>query len=222
MFGKKYLLILGALAVVSVGVSMAISVFFRPASPAGGGAAGPTSRPATKSEALLAGLHDQPAPEMIPEREKMSELIKDLRMRIADYQRKRRKLDDRERKLALAEGNLKLRAKELEKLSMQLEAPLSNLKDAIAGLEKAQQLVGQQERTALQRVAAVYERMDPVQASTIFSGMCENSQTDDVVKILYYMSERISAKVLGEITDKSLAAKLTAGMKTIREVKQKG
>jgi flagellar motility protein MotE (MotC chaperone) len=59
--------------------------------------------------------------------------------------------------------------------------------------------------------------MDPVRGGGILSGMAANKQLDDVAKILFYMSERTSAKMLAEITDKVVAAQLTEKMQKIRE-----
>ena len=49
--------------------------------------------------------------------------------------------------------------------------------------------------------------------------MCKNEQEDDVVKILYVMSERAAAKVLGKIgeTNAELGARLVSKVKRIRQ-----
>jgi len=59
--------------------------------------------------------------------------------------------------------------------------------------------------------------MEATKAGGILSGMCANDQTNDVVKILYYTNERSAGKILGEMTDQALAAKLTALMQKIAE-----
>ena len=225
MSGKKFLIILGGLAVLSFGVSLAISMLLggsEPASPPGPQA---TTRPAlTGADALLAtaGAPGRLLRQMLPAQRQVEELIKDLRARVTDYDRRERQLDDREKRLQLTEQNLQRRAKELEKLRMELVTPWTRLKEAAAELERSRVNVDAQEKAAILNIAATFEKMDSAEGAAILEGMCQNEQTDDVVKILFYVSERPRGKLLGEIKDKDLAAKLTALMQKVREVNTKG
>ncbi|MCD6303378.1 MAG: hypothetical protein J7M21_00265 [Planctomycetes bacterium] len=218
MSGKKYLLLLGILAAASFGVSLTLSALLGGSRPSAKPAK-TAAKPLSKSEALLAGLAAAhgPAVPMSPSRDKLEELVKDLRARVAEYERKERKLAERENRLALAERNLDIRAKELEKLRMQLVGPLTRLKDAVAELKRSQVVVSQQEKANLRRIADTFSRMDATKGGKILSGMCENNQIDDVVKILYYMDERAAGKLLAEMADQGLAAKLTGLMQKVRE-----
>ena len=218
MAGKKYLIILGVLAAVSFGVSLGVSALL------GGkdshAEKNAAAKPVNKSDALLAGLSADGAGEArkaLPEQEKIDQLTKDLRARIAEYERKEHKFIEREKRLAVAEENLVHRAKELETLRLQMVGPLARLKDAMAELDRARVQVNKQEKANLQKIASTFEKMDPTKGGGILSGMAANEQLDDVVKILFYMSERSSAKMLAEIQDKALAAKLTGMMQKIRE-----
>jgi hypothetical protein len=218
MSGKKYLIILGILAAVSFGVSMGLSALL------GGkdahSAKDAAGKPPNKGDALLAGLAADGAGEArkaLPEQDKIEQLTKDLRARIVEYERKEHKFVEREKRLVVAEENLVHRAKELETLRLQMVGPLTRLKDAMAELDRARVAVNKQEKANLLRIAATFEKMDPTRGGGILSGMAANEQTDDVAKILFYMSERGSAKMLAEITDKALAAKLTGMMQKIRE-----
>ena len=218
MTGKKYLIILGILAAVSFGVSLGLSAMLGgKGAHAGKEAAG---KPPNKGEALLAGLSADGAGEArkaLPEQEKIEQLTKDLRARIAEYERKEHKFVEREKRLAVAEENIVHRAKELETLRLQMVGPLTRLKDAMAELDHARVAVNKQEKANLLRIASTFEKMDPTRGGGILSGMAANEQLDDVAKILFYMSERSSAKMLAEITDKTLAAKLMGMMQKIRE-----
>lgn len=218
MSGKKYLIILGVLAAVSFGVSLGVSAML-----GGKGSHAEKSAAAkavNKGDALLAGLSADGAGEArkaLPEQEKIEQLTKDLRARIAEYERKEHKFIEREKRLAVAEETLVHRAKELETLRLQMVGPLARLKDAMAELDRARVQVSKQEKANLQKIAATFEKMDPTKGGGILSGMAANEQVDDVAKILFYMSERSSAKMLAEISDKTLAAKLTGMMQKIRE-----
>ncbi|HUS92479.1 MAG TPA: hypothetical protein VM695_11550 [Phycisphaerae bacterium] len=214
MSGKKYLIILGILAAMSFGVSLGVSLLLGGPGPEGKAPAAPPN----PSDALLAGLSADPAPrEALLAQHKLDELIKDLRARMAEYERKEKALAERARQVATAEQTLRRRAQELETLRTELVGPLTRLKDAVAELRRSRVLIDKQEKAAIRTIASKYERMDPIQGGEILVTMCGNQQTDDVVKILYYMSERVSAKFLAEMPDKALAARLTALMKTIQE-----
>ena len=67
----------------------------------------------------------------------------------------------------------------------------------------------------MQRIASTYDKMDAKQASKIIINMASNKQLDDAVKIIYLMSERTSADLLGEIaaTKPDLASLLSAELK---------
>jgi flagellar motility protein MotE (MotC chaperone) len=214
MSGKKFYLLLGVLAVASLGISAALTLLTGGGAPAGK----PSGEAPTKEAALLAGVTAAGGPPpMLPRQEQFEQLVKELRVKVLDYRRKEQKLAEREKRLALAEENLKRRSKELANLLARLEAPLNRLKAAEAELERARLLVDKQERANIQRIAATFEKMDPEGGGEILSGMCANSQTDDAVKILYYMSDRTSASLLGEMKDRDLAARLAGMMQRITE-----
>ncbi|MGB2824340.1 MAG: hypothetical protein WBF17_25420, partial [Phycisphaerae bacterium] len=159
--------------------------------------------------------------------QQLTELIKDLDLRVNEYKRKADRLDQREQRVAMAEANLKRRGEELEKLRAQLIAPLTRLKDAMAELKSVQDAVDRDQKAALLRISASYERMEPAKGGGILAEMCRNGQEKDVARILYYMSERASAKLLGELGGEhmdpndvrgpTLAPELTEMMKRIRE-----
>jgi flagellar motility protein MotE (MotC chaperone) len=47
--------------------------------------------------------------------------------------------------------------------------------------------------------------------------MCSNNQEEDAVKILRFMSERSAGKILTEMSDKEMAARLCSKLKVIQE-----
>ncbi len=216
MSGKKYLVLLGILALLSFGGALGVSLLLGGGGPEASAGKDP-NRSLTQGQAVLAGLGAPRPDRKPPSRIAVEEMIKDLRLRLSEVQRRSRSLDERARRLDLAEQAVRQRAKELEKLRMQLVGPLTRLKDAIARMERSRVRVRKEEKANIVRIAATYEKMDAARGAEILTGMCTNEQTDDVVRILYYMNERCSAKLLGEMTDQALAARLTGLMQKVRE-----
>jgi TolA-binding protein len=226
MFEKKFLMILGILALVSFGASMVVSMMLTgPDVPAAGGAA---KQPPAGQGTLLAELGAAKAPRTtLARQQQLEELIKDLELRVNEYKRKADRLAQREQRVNLAERNLQRRAEELEKLRTQLIVPLTRLKDAMAELKSVQDAVDKDQKAALVRIAASYERMEPEKGGGILAEMYRGGQEKDVARILYYMSERASAKLLAELGSehidpndagsRSLAPDLTERMKKIKE-----
>ena len=222
MFDKKFLMILGILVVVSFGGALAVSMLF--GGPAATTEKAPPKQASTGPRAVLDELGAaRPTAQVSARQEQLRELIKDLELRINEYKRKAERIEQREQRMAIAETNLKRRAEELEKLRTELIGPLTRLKGAMAQLDSARVNVAKEERTQLLRIAASYERMDPIKGGVILASMYLGGQKNDVAKILYYMSERGSAKLLAEIEEKDpetqqlISAELTAMMKAIRE-----
>lgn len=216
MSGKKFLLILGALATLSFGVSLGLSVLLGGDEPAPPKPA--AAKPQPKSQMLLAELGAAKAPpSLLAKQHELEELIKDLQRRVVEYERKEEKLQEQAKRIATAEEGLARRAEEIKALTTTLAGRLLPLKDELAKLRQAQVVVDRERRVNQERVAASYDTMDSVEAADIFTEMDADGQTEDVVTILYYMSERTSAGVLSSIKDKKLAAKLTRMMQTISE-----
>lgn len=199
--------------VVLAGGSFALSYFLsrKPAS-AVASQAHATTKPSTPATAPSI---EPPVPETLKE-QNLDSLAKELKRRIDEYRRRTDELDQREQRLALAQESLKKRTEELETMQLKLMGPLNALKEAQVELQKTQMTVTQQENANLKRTALIYEKMDPAQSSKILVGMCGSSQDADAAKILYFMTDRAAAKVLSEISDKTIAANLTAKLKGIR------
>lgn len=210
MAGKKLVIIVMAgLGIVSFAASFVLS-----------GLLGGSPEPAPAAETAGAtpptpGAELAAAEGVVPKAKHLEELIKELRLRIAECREKESRLEQREMRIGLAEELLKKQAKELESLRMELVAPLTQLKEAKAELERTMVVIARQEEANLKKTAAIYEKMEPAAGGAILSQMCANQQEQDVVKILHLMSERSAAKVLAEMPDKSLAARLSEKMKRI-------
>lgn len=214
MGGKKLVIIVMAgLGVVSFALSFLLSSML--------GAPQPSSAEEAPgqdgAQQDLGPLSPARAASVVPRAKQLDELVKEVRLRIGEYQRKQANLEKREKRLTLAEELLKKQAKELEALRMELVAPLNGLREARDELERSRVLIAKEEEANLRRIAAVYEKMDAAKAAERLSQMCNNQQEADAVKILYNMSERSAGKVLQEMTDVSLVARLTGMMKKVQQ-----
>ena len=207
----KYVIVLVALAGVSFGVSYLVSFKTSAAMLASGpttAPAGATTAPSIPSDALV--------PESAKEQQ-FDDLVKELRRKLEECRKRQDDLDQREQHMRIANESFKKRAEELEALRLQLMAQLPTLKDAQAELQRNRVLVSQQEKTNIKRTAAIYDKMEPTKGARIIMDMCGGSQEEDAAKILHFMTERGAAKLLAEVADKGLAARLTDQLKRMQE-----
>ena len=147
----------------------------------------------------------------------LTALSRELRLKIRSYRKKLDGLEKQEKRVRIAEEMLKKQAEELEAQRMQLVSALPRLREVIAELEGTRVHIAKTEQSNMKRIATMCEKMDSASGSQMLIGMCENNQENDAVKILYYMSERSAGKLLAEITDKTLAAKLCGKLKKVQE-----
>jgi flagellar motility protein MotE (MotC chaperone) len=213
--GKRLLLII--VAVFGIGVFAATFVVSRylispaktqaaPQPPADGSA---TAKEAPKEAAV---------PELSGVEEKhLYELIKEVREKVRECQKREQELAEQEKRMQMTCQVIDREAQNLENQRLQLAAALTKLKEAQAEIEKTRVAIVRDEAVNLKKVSAVYDKMDAAAGSRILEGMCTNKQESDAVKILFYMQERSVAKVLAEMTDKGLAARLCEQLKRVKE-----
>lgn len=207
MFNMKKIVILGVMAGASFALAFFLSGKSKPVEHA-------ASRPAGE---MLPGALEPGLPNLAAREKELDELIKAVRERTDDIEKRQEKVLQRERRLAILQGQIKEQAAELEGLRMQLVTPLSRLKEAKDQLDRTRVVIATEEKDNLKRVAKIYETMDPAKSGQSVVEMCGSNQEDDAARILYMMSERSAGKVLAELGDKGLAAKLVMKIKKIRE-----
>lgn len=149
----------------------------------------------------------------------LQSLIEDIRARMQEYRSKEQELAQEEQRIQMTHQTLQ---EEIDRLN-HLRAKLAVLAQEVE--EKQQQLqnsllqIETLEQANFQRLAATYDKMDTTQAARILGTMAAGPQSADAIKILYYMSERTTAKVLGEIgsSQPELAAMINLKLKRIQE-----
>ena len=162
----------------------------------------------------------------------LKNLVHDVREKIQEYDNKLLALKVREQRLQMAQDELKKDIEKLGTLQIELASIIANLKSERDKLMKSRLEIAQLEKANLLSIAATYDKMDVSGASKILTNMCagidlskmqdsEGGSFDDAVKILHYMTERTTAKVLAELvnTEPKLAALLCQRLKQITEVK---
>ena len=221
MSAGKRLLILAALLIVSFAVSCGVSLILSPGSPGPtqGGPALATTRPSGPAWDLA--MPDAETDRLQPRAKQLEELVRDVRVKLAECRRRELDLDQREKRVRITEGLLKKDAEELESLRVQLVGPLTRLKEAKADLALTVASINALEQKNLKKMAKVYDKMDPESCAQIFLAKCKNQKDEDVANILFYMSERPHAKVLAEMqkADPGAADKVTDRLKRIKQEK---
>jgi len=148
--------------------------------------------------------------------QQLNELIRQLHSRIREFEQKQQELNEREQRIEITQKQLDQRAEKLQTLRMELVGPINTLKGLLAEMHKTQIAITRQETENLRHIASIYDTMDSTSSSEIFTEMCTNNQMDDAVKLLTFMSERKAGQVLAEMKDKTLAARLSQRLKSVK------
>jgi flagellar motility protein MotE (MotC chaperone) len=160
----------------------------------------------------------------------LKNLVFEVREKVQEYDDKLQNLTVREQRLQRTQDTLKEDIQNLKNLQIELATIVVDIKSERDKLLKTRLEVAQTEKANLELIAASYDKMDATSASKILVSLC-TSQTqpgkidsqsrgfDEAVKILYYMTERTTAKLLAEIAtaEPKLAAFLTQRLKQIIE-----
>ncbi|NLH15510.1 MAG: hypothetical protein GX455_02915 [Phycisphaerae bacterium] len=149
----------------------------------------------------------------------MQGLIFDIREKMKEYKFKERQLTEQEERIRVAREGLQEDITRLNQLQAQLTLVYEKIRKQESSLQARQLDISQTEKANMQKLAQTYDKMDSAQASKVLISMAANQQLADAVKILYYMSERTSAKVIGEIatTKPDVASVLSLELKRVRE-----
>jgi hypothetical protein len=154
----------------------------------------------------------------------LKSLIFEARGNIKEYKEKQADLQLREQRLQIAQDMLRQDINELSELRVELASAVTTLKAERDKLEKSLIEIEATEIANLQQISATYDKMDATMAGKILLNMSQNrttSSSDDAIKILYYMTERVKAEVLASIaeTEPAISAYYCSELKqvTLRE-----
>lgn len=181
--------------------------------------------------ATIAGASDAASKETMTEKQ-LKNLVYEVQQKSKEYNNKLRSLQTRQQRLQIAQETLKKDIENLNNLRIELASIVASLKSERDKLAQSRVEIAQAEKVNLVKIAAAYDKMDAASASKILVSMCKsqaqsagpgrtNSNLDDAIKILHYMSERTKANLLAELvtSEPQLAAFLCGKLKQITEEK---
>jgi len=162
---------------------------------------------ANKDQATVLGSNVSYGNDQVAIQEKqLKKLIFNVREKITEYNRKTQSLTVKEERLKTTYEMIKQDLESLNKLRTELAATVGDLKIKQQQIENSMVQIEKVEQENLISIAATYDKMDPSSAAVIMTNMSKGSDSksddfNDAVKILYYMTERVKAKVLSEMTN---------------------
>jgi len=179
----------------------------------------------------IAGASDGTMKKTMTEKQ-LKNLVYEVQEKSKEYNDKLRSLQMREQRLQMAQETLTKDTENLNNLRIELASIVASLKSERDKLTKSRVEIAQAEKVNLVKIAAAYDKMDAASASKILTNMCKSqaqsagpgradSNMDDAIKILHYMSERTKANLLAELvtSESQLAAFLCGKLKQITEEK---
>jgi len=167
--------------------------------------------PVSPQEAELAKIE-----KLTPKEHQLEELIREVRAKLEELRRRERELDERARRVRIAEEMVNQTAKDAQNLSTKLTASVMPLQEAVKKLEQTRVVIEREEMANLKRQAKYYEGMKPVEGAKVLQEMCRGKQFDDAVKILTCMKPKSVSKLLENLTDRALPARILERMKRLR------
>lgn len=205
------------LAGASFGISMFVSKLFSKAPVKAAPVAAANPEGGATAQSGLPTAESPTAAALAPKEKQLDDLIRKQRAKYDELGRKESLLEQREKRLVIAQDLLKQQAQDLETLRVAMAAPMANLKKLQDELQASRVEIQKLEAVNLKKTAGIYEKMDAATSGNILASMCKNNQEMDVVKLLHYMSDRSAAKVLAEFPDKTVVGRLTEKLKMIKE-----
>jgi flagellar motility protein MotE (MotC chaperone) len=226
-FMNKKILIMAGAGLISFGGTFGITKMLKGPAPATATETSETEKP-TEAAALTKEdkvpelkITENPGEEMARgmTEKQMQGLIFDMREKMKEYKFKEKQLTEQEERVRVAREGLQEDITRLTQLQAQLTLVYEKIRKQEASLQAKQLDISETEKANLQKLAQTYDKMDAAQAGKVLISMSANQQLPDAVKILYYMSERTSAKVLGEIasTKPEVASVLSQELKRVRD-----
>ena len=151
--------------------------------------------------------------------DELRNLIVNVRETMEEHKYREKDIASQEERIQLARQALLDDIDRLSKLNDQFKMTIADLKNREESLKSTLVEISTVEKNNMVRIAATYDKMDVANSSTIIINMASTQQLDDAVKIIYLMSERVSAKLMGEIstTKPELACILTTELMKVKE-----
>jgi len=138
---------------------------------------------------------------VLPGEKQLDSLIREMRYKVAEYRRKEKKLEEREKRIQITQDLLKKQAKDLENLRVEVASLLPRLIEERTNLAKGRVLITQEEQANVKKLAPVFEKMEPAEGSKIMERMLKKpgDRVKHVVSVLVAMPKERSDGLLAAI-----------------------
>ena len=224
---NKKILIMAGLGLISFGGTFGITKMLKGPAPVAATETPETETPIEAAPPIIEDkvpelkISENPGEEMARgmTEKQMQGLIFDIREKMKEYKSRERQLTEQEERVRVAREGLQEDITRLNQLQAQLTLVYEKIRKQESSLQARQLDISETEKANMQKLAMTYDKMDAAQAGKVLISMATNQQLPDAVKILYYMSERTSAKVIGEIasTKPEVASALSLELKRVRD-----
>jgi flagellar motility protein MotE (MotC chaperone) len=165
--------------------------------------------------AVLGDLAARRASAMKPAEKQLDDLIREVRAKMHELQRRERDLNEREKRLEMATAELRRQTEDLKKLQTELVAAITPLRAAREKLLQTRAMITTQEVANLQSAAKTWEKMDPANAARLIVEMFRTNQGMAATKIFRFMNEKYRAAVLDEIRELTPAVEIIKRQLTV-------
>lgn len=176
-------------------------------------------------------------PSGLSNREETTHLVNNLRDRMKAVREREEQLNSRQKQLELIYQDIRGERNVLDEMRKQVSDEMKALSDKmtsvdrrigdleqqrqtvtknLADTQKRQMDIDGNERKNLDRMATMYDSMQPESAARILQQLADSGRLDTGVKLLAQMKERQAAKVLAELPDAALAAQLLEKMRNLK------
>lgn len=151
----------------------------------------------------------------------LKNLIYEIREKVRAYEAKLKDLDLREQRLGKTQNVLKQDIEKMNNLRIELASAVANLKSEQEKLKISRVAIEKTERNNLMALATAYDKMASDSAGEILVNInkSKSSNSEDAIKILYYMQDRTKAKVLASIaqTEPAVSAYFCQKLKQVEQ-----
>jgi DNA repair exonuclease SbcCD ATPase subunit len=201
--------ILGVLAIASFVASYFVTKHFTATPPEGLLLSTEDEKiPVDPDALLLNSMAQATGNQMTPKERQLDELIREVRAKIKDLERRERRLNEREKRLATASDQLKSQIKKLTDLKVELATAIGPLRAARQDIRRYRVLITSQEVANIAAAAKMWEKMEPSNAARLMVEMWQTKQGPAATKIFHMLSDKSKAAVMDELKGERLGPEI--------------
>ncbi|MBN1556146.1 MAG: hypothetical protein JXA11_15505 [Phycisphaerae bacterium] len=188
------------LALVGFGVSYFATNFFTAPPPRGTllSADGETI-PIDPDVILLNTMANASGAAMSPKEQQLDDLIREVRAKLKELERRERRLVEREKRLSTASDQLKAQIKNLNDLKVELASAIGPLRAERQKMKQYRALITSQEVANVEAAAKMWEKMEPSNAARLLVEMWQTRQEQAATKIFRVLSDKAKAAIMDEL-----------------------